>query len=701
MTSPPEIPADDPSQSSAFPADALQALELHSVLEWIADFAFTPGGKRLVLSSHPSLASSERKLRNARGLEALAAVHAEKAPGIAGAGDLAQVLDFADKRLLEGDELLIVADFLDIQRHLQQWLAQNPAHEALRMCMEAAPDCQPLRHKLRAAIGRRGEILDEAHPSLGSARRKVGELHKQRSQRMEEIAGRLHKAGVLRQRLPVRRADRLLLAVKATHAGRSRGVVHDRSQSGDTLFIEPSEVLELSNRMVEAESNVRRIEEQVLTKLTRAVLDNRLQLTWIESAISQLDLAFGGARWAAEVQGSFATDDVSGITLRQARHPLLLRQMGADEVEELNLGLGRDYDLLVVTGPNTGGKTVVLKTVGLLAVLALCGLPISAGDGCNVPALSGVHADIGDQQSIESSLSTFSGHLTRTLSILRHAGPRSLVLLDELGTGTDPEEGAAIGQSVLEELLRRQCLTIANTHLGALKILSTDLPRAENASMEFDPQTLSPRYRLLVGVPGASHAVEVAERLGLPLDLVERARHLTLRDGGGAEKLLADVGRVRRDAELLRESAEEMQAEARQVRDQVEQDQLDAARLAEVRQGEAEQAFIEHRRQMMALVMEQGLPLVQRSRGPIVEDWQAFLKQIGAELDQCELGRRWQEFVAGIKKGDTVYVPKFRERLKVLKIQRKREMLKLRYGNLDVELPVREVSWVEPPPGGE
>jgi len=174
-----------------------------------------------------------------------------------------------------------------------------------------------------------------------------------------------------------------------------------------------------------------------------------------------------------------------------------------------------------------------------------------------------------------------------------------------------------------------------------------------------------------------------------------------LRDGGGAEKLLADVGRVRRDAELLRESAEEMQAEARQVRDQVEQDQLDAARLAEVRQGEAEQAFIEHRRQMMALVMEQGLPLVQRSRGPIVEDWQAFLKQIGAELDQCELGRRWQEFVAGIKKGDTVYVPKFRERLKVLKIQRKREMLKLRYGNLDVELPVREVSWVEPPPGGE
>lgn len=684
-----------------FPSDALDALELNAVLAWIAEHAFTPGGKRLVVAAHPSLDANERRARCLRGMEALAEVEAENAPGISGAGDLAQVVDFAAKRLLEGDELLIVADFLDIQRHLHQWLLQNPTCPALRNCMEQAPDCQPLRHKLRAAIGRRGEILDEAHPELGRARRKVGELQKQRSQRMDEIAARLHKAGVLRQRLPVQRADRLLLAVKATHAGRSRGVVHDRSQSGDTLFIEPGEVLELSNRMVEAASNVRRIEEQVLTKLTRAVLEKREQLAWIEAAISLLDLAFAGARWAVEVEGSFATDAADGLTLRQARHPLLLRQMGAEAVEELNLGLGRDYDLLVVTGPNTGGKTVVLKTVGLLAALAMCGLPVSAGDGCNVPQLQGIHADIGDQQSIESSLSTFSGHLQRTLQILKHAGPRSLVLLDELGTGTDPEEGAAIGQAVLEELLRRRCMTIANTHLGSLKIFSTDVPGAENASMEFDPQTLSPRYRLLVGVPGASHAVEVAERLGLPSALVSRARHLTQRDGGGAEKLLADVGRVRRDAELLRESAEEMQAEARQVRDQVEQEQEDAARLAKVRQGEAEEAFLEHRRRMLALVMDQGLPLVQRSSGPLVEDWQKFLHQIGVELDQCDLGQRWQEFVGALKKGDMVYVPKFRERLKVLKIQRKREMVKVQFGNIEVELPLREVSWVEPPPGGE
>ncbi len=689
-----------PSTADDFPNDALQALELPAVLEWMAEFAFTPGGKRLLTSSHPQLGADERARRQLRGAEALLAVQAESAPGISGAGDLVQVLGFADKRLLEGDELLIIADFLDIQRNLQQWLAQNYVYEALRECMEQAPDCQGLRHQLRGAIGRRGEILDEAHPELGKARRRVGELQKLRSQRMEEIAGRLHKAGVLRQRLPVRRADRLLLAVKATHAGRSRGVVHDRSQSGDTLFIEPGEVLELSNRMVEAQSNVRRIEEQVLTKLTRAVLDHRESLQWIESAISQLDLAFAGARWADEVEGSYADAEDIGMTLRQARHPLLLRQMGADEVQELNLALGRDYDLLVVTGPNTGGKTVVLKTVGLLAALALCGLPISAGDGCNVPQLTGIHADIGDQQSIESSLSTFSGHLKRTLGILKHAGPRALVLLDELGTGTDPEEGAALGQAVLEKLLKRGCMTIANTHLGALKIFSTDVPRAENASMEFDPQTLSPRYRLLVGVPGASHAVEVAERLGLPQELVSRARHLAQRDGGGAEKLLADVGRVRRDAELLRESAEEMQAEARQVREQVEQEQEDAARIAEIRQGEAEQAFLDHRRRMMTLVMDEGLPLVQRSSGPMVEEWQRFLHQVGSELDACDLGRRWQDFAAAIKKGDTVYVPKFRERLQVLKIQRKKQMLKLRYGNLDVELPLREVTWVEPPPGG-
>jgi len=682
-----------------FPSDALDALELSVALAWMAESAATPGGKRLLIASRPEMAFADRLDRQKRGMEAWQAVRSECAPGIAGVGDLAQVIEAAYKRLLEGEELLIVADFLDLQKRLELWVKQNSDFTALGDLMAAAPDCQPLRHKLRRAIGRRGEILDEAHPDLASARRQVHKLRDRRAKRMEEVAGQLHRAGVLRQRQPVQRADRLLLAVKATQAGRSRGVVHDRSQSGDTLFMEPTDVLEISNLMAEAQSLVRRIIEQVLRALTRSVLDQKDELGYIEACMSDLDLAFAAGRWAFAVDGSYASCEGEVLTLRQARHPLLQRQMGIEEVRELSLALGRDFELLVVTGPNTGGKTVVLKTIGLLAALGLCGLPISAPEGCNIPALKGIHADIGDQQSLETSLSTFSGHLVRTLRILKYAKPGSLVLLDELGTGTDPEEGAALGQSVLEELLERKALTIANTHLGGLKIFSTDVPRAENASMEFDPETLSPRYSLLVGVPGASHAVEVAERLGLPLPLVERARKLAHR-AGGAEKLLADVGRVRRDAELLRESAEELEAEAREAKVRIEIDEEDSRRLAGIRQREAEEAFIEHRRHMMLLIEEQARPLAGRTRGPVAEEWQEVLKKLRTEIEDCDLGKRWLAFLGGLKKGDTVYVPKFRERLKVLKIQRKRGILKLRYGNLDVELPMREVSWVEPPPGG-
>ena len=386
------------------------------------------------------------------------------------------------------------------------------------------------------------------------------------------------------------------------------------------------------------------------------------------------------------------------LELRQARHPLLQQQMEREELVPLTLELGREFELLVVTGPNTGGKTVVLKTVGISCALALCGLPILAEPGSRVPELPGLHADIGDAQSLESSLSTFSGHLSRTLEILRAIEPGALVLLDELGTGTDPEEGAAIGQAVLEHLLRAGALTIANTHLGQLKLFSTGVERAENASMEFDPESLAPRYRLLVGVPGASHAVEVAERLGLPPAILGRARALAEREGG-AERLIADVGRVRRDAELLRERARGLEAEARATKERIEQDEEVARSRAELREAEAEEAFREHARRLDALRREQLAPVLQRLKGGEKDAVQSYLDALEAELRQCELAERWERFMQGLKKGDVVYVPRFRDRLQVLKIHKGRQTAKLRHGNLEVELGWRDLTWVEPPPG--
>ncbi|MCH2101070.1 MAG: hypothetical protein MK209_04030 [Planctomycetes bacterium] len=686
------------SSSVVFPAETLQCLELEKVLELLARRASSPVGSRMLREAGPGLEAAEREERRARGMEGLSAVRAERAPGISGMGDLDEILNAAQRRILEGEELLAIADALDLIRTLALWSVQYPDYVALRRCLGAAPLERELRESLRAALGRRGEILDEAHPRLGKTRQQVRQLLDQRARKMEEIAEGLQKRGVLRQRQPVQRGDRLLLAVKATDSGRARGVVHDRSQSGDTLFIEPGPVLELSNKLTEVRALERRLVQEVLTELTRQTLLASPALAEAELRLGQADVAFTAGRWACEMRAEYPTMDGPVLELRQVRHPLLQEQLNEEELVPLTLELGCEFELLVVTGPNTGGKTVVLKTVGVSCALALCGLPILADLGSNVPLLPGIHADIGDAQSLESSLSTFSGHLSRTLEILDSVRPGSLVLLDELGTGTDPEEGAAIGQAVLEHLLRAGALTIANTHLGQLKLFSTGVERAENASMEFDPTTLAPQYRLLVGVPGASHAVEVAERLGLPGEILERARGLAEREGG-AERLIADVGRVRRDAELLRERARDLEAEARATKHRISQDEEVTKHRVKLREAEAEEAFIEHTRRMSELRAQWLDPVVNRLKGGDQDALRGYLEALRGELDGCTLGERWLAFVQGLRKGDVVYVPKFRDRLQVLKIHKNRETAKLRHGNLEVELDFRDLTWVEPPPG--
>ncbi len=557
-----------------------------------------------------------------------------------------------------------------------------------------------LRTQIRTAIDARGEVKDEAHQELSKARSQVRKLEKQRRERLENIAEGMFQKGMLRQRQPVKRGDRLLLAVRAMQSSRRAGVVHDRSQSGDTLFVEPSAILELSNLVTEARFRVRRLIDQVLGELVVGVLRAEPLLAEAQARLAEVDVALAAARWAHDVEGGYAAvvSQDRGLRLVNARHPLLLRTMPSAEVVPLTMQLGTGFDLLVVTGPNTGGKTLVLKTVGLSAWLANRGLPVAADEGCEIPDFSAVLADVGDAQSLQSSLSTFSGHLTRIRRILKAARPGALVLLDELGTGTDPEEGAALGQAVLEQLLNSGAWTIANTHLGQLKLFSLDVQRAENASMEFDPLTLAPLFRLLVGVPGASHAVEVAERLGLEEELLERARELSSR-GSGTEQLLADVGRVRREAEILREAAssEELRIQQRS-RDLAGEEAASNARRR-LREGEAEQQFREHYRDILNLLEGGGESLLGRlpttERGVV----DGFIQQLRALLHDDVLNQRWLAFTKSLKKGDRVYVPRLRERLLVLKVERKRERVKVRHGSMEVILPFRELTWVEPPTG--
>lgn len=681
-------------------ADTLEALECDEVLAWIAESASTVGGKRAVLELLEETDPAAGAERRPRGVEALSAARAEETPSLARCSDVIGLAGAARNRVLDGLELIGVAETVERIAELRRWAERHPQYPELGAVILEAPFLDPLRERIRTAIDARGKVHDEADPALPVVRREIRKLDKKRGQRLEDIAEGMFQKGMLRQRQPVKRGERLLLAVRATQVNRQGGVIHDRSQSGDTLFVEPTAILELSNRIAEAQFRERRIVDQVLRNLCVDVLRAEPELGQVQHSLSRVDLALASAAWALEVAADFATEVEAerGLRLFEARHPLLVRQMGSEAVVPLNLQLGNPFDLLVVTGPNTGGKTLVLKTVGLLAWLANRGLPIPAAQGSEMPGFRAVLADIGDAQSLESSLSTFSGHLQRTQRILREAGPGVLVLLDELGTGTDPEEGAALGQAVLESLQDRGAWTLASTHLGSLKIFSLDRPRAENASMEFDPLSLAPKYRLLVGVPGASHAVEVAERLGLEEELLERARQLVMR-GDGTEQLLADVGRVRREAEILREAAGEEELRVHERSRQLASEEAASKERQRLREGEAEQYFQEHARRLQQLFVRMDQDLAARLGTKERDQLQALLKEGSGLVDGDPLNARWQEFLRGLKKRDMVYVPKLQERVAIVKVDRKRERVTVRHGAMEVVLPFRELTWVAPPPG--
>jgi DNA mismatch repair protein MutS2 len=696
--------------------DTLEALECEEVLLWLASFAVTSGGRQLFAAiasegdtgDNDSGGSGSARLvedrsrvvsaRRARGVEALAAQRADHAPSLARCVDVVSLAASARKRMLEGMELISVAETFERVAELRRWSESHPRYSALAKTIAAAPHLPDLCSVIRTSIDARGDVKDEAHPELPKARSLVRKLEKQRRDRLDHIAEGMFQKGMLRQRQPVKRGDRLLLAVRAMQSSRRAGVVHDRSQSGDTLFVEPSAILELSNLVTEARFKLRRLIDQILQEICVAVLRAEPRLAEAQARLAEVDVAVAAARWAKEVNGDYAkaVPQERGMRLVDARHPLLLRTMPGEQVVPLTMQLGTGFDLLVVTGPNTGGKTLVLKTVGLSAWLSNHGLPIAAAEGSEIPDFSAVLADVGDAQSLQSSLSTFSGHLTRIRRILAHARPGTLVLLDELGTGTDPEEGAALGQAVLERLLKSGAWTIANTHLGQLKLFSLDVQRAENASMEFDPLTLAPQFRLLVGVPGASHAVEVAERLGLEEPLLERARELSSR-GSGTDQLLADVGRVRREAEILRESASSEELRIQQRSRDLAGAEAASEQRRRLREGEAEQQFRDHFRSVEELLGGDGQSLLGRLPAAERSDVDDFIRKLRALLQDDILNQRWLGFVKSLKKGDRVYVPRLRERLMILKVERKRERVKVRHGSMEVVLPFRELTWVEPP----
>lgn len=532
-------------------------------------------------------------------------------------------------------ELLDIAEVLRIVRSLTEWRARCAGMEtALDERFDCLSPNKYLEERITTAIVSDEEMSDHASVALADIRRKKRSASGRVREQLDKMIRSSAYQKYLQESIVTIRAGRFVVPVRAECRGEVPGLVHDTSASGSTLFVEPMGVVEANNEIRMLESKEQAEIERILTELsveTGSFADGILQSY---SLCVELNLIFAKAKLAYEMKASAPMLNEAGrVVLRRARHPLL------DPAKAVanDILLGVDFDTLVITGPNTGGKTVALKTLGLLTVMAMCGLMIPAGDRSEVAVFSHVLADIGDEQSIEQSLSTFSAHMTNLIGIFEVADDRSLVLLDELGAGTDPVEGAALAAAVLESLRSRGARLAATTHYAELKAYALETPGVENGSCEFDVATLRPTYRLLIGMPGRSNAFAILERLGMEASVIQRAKELVSSDNARFEQVVDQLQLARQELEEQREEAAVLRAQAEQAIGQAEK---------RLRQVEAErEKELEKAREQAKNLVERAREQSDRMLGEMEETKKSLTGQNAAEM----LRRARAQAKAGMK----------------------------------------------------
>ncbi|MCU0915389.1 MAG: hypothetical protein MUC88_12610 [Planctomycetes bacterium] len=726
----------------------LKVLEFEEIKDILASFAASDLGRDAARALYPSVDLRWVQARMAESTELTAVLERGERIPMAGLRDIRSLLkEFGKKQtVLEPADLLEVADTLAASGRLRLFLTNlEPApggssdggasrgvepvpgdatgrHTGSRhrpattnglpgastgfshlIAMgERLGDFEPTVEEIRRCIGGDKRVRDEASDKLREIRRRIGKLSEAIHQRFMKIiaAPALRKA--IENENFLMRHGRPVLAVKAHYRGLVRGTVLDRSNTGATLFIEPDELVELSNELEDATFEEKKEVGRILWLLTKMILDQQEAILDSVKMLALIDLTYAKARFSI-AYGMMPPDlDAdAALNLREARHPLLLqlaaRQKNCqvtqltDEIVPIDVRLGDDFDLLLVTGPNTGGKTVVLKTVGLLVTMAQSGLHIPARAGSRVSVFRQVFADIGDEQSIQQSLSTFSAHMSQVVKILERTNNGTLVLLDELGAGTDPIEGAVLATAILEKLMRRGGKVVATTHLGQLKSFAYSTPRAQNGSVQFDSETLKPTYRLMIGTPGSSNALVIANRLGMPKDVIGKATSLLAREADGTSELINQIQATREDAERKRSEAQSLLDEAGATRSEA------AQRLQRIEdegrrlRGQADRE-IDQSMQAVRRLTEQFAAEMQNAPSP----WSQKAQHLAGAVDELAAGtplaQRHAEFITALRRGDTVYVVPFRRAGTVERVRKSRGTMVVFVDSKEVEVPFGEIA---------
>lgn len=595
---------------------SLNILELPTVLEMLAAEAVTDGGREACFKLRPSADRLEVKNRLAETSAAKEMMVVRGSPSLSGIKDIRPSLSRADLGgSLNTIELLNIARVLQCARLVKGYTSDDKLGKSCIDHLFAALHANRfLEEKITGSIVGEDEIADSASSELANIRRKIRAAGARVRDCLQKIISSPSYAKVLQEPIITMRSDRFVVPVKAECKGAIPGLVHDISASGATLFIEPMAAVKANNELRELAAKEKAEIERILAELSADCAAHAEDIASDYSYLITLDGIFARAKLSYKLNGIEPELREKGVVLRRARHPLLPK----NKAVPISLELGEDFDTLIITGPNTGGKTATLKTIGLLNVMAQCGLHIPADDGSGVPVYRHVLADIGDEQSIEQNLSTFSAHMTNIVHILGECDADSLLLFDELGAGTDPTEGAALAIAVIEHARKLGADVAATTHYAELKVYATNENGIQNASCEFDVETLSPTYRLLVGVPGKSNAFAISERLGLSKDIIDDAK--------------ARIGVQNASFEATIEKLE-------QTRALLERDRSETAKkLREAEESAKKAAFL---RAELSVRLEKADEKARRDAERIISDARRTAEDTFAELD--EMRRKMNE----------------------------------------------------------
>ncbi len=683
------------------------------MLEMLAAQAVSETAKLHCLNLRPSTEKGQVRRRLAETTAAKNMMVLKGSPSFYGIQDVRPSTSRADLGgMLNTTELLAIAKVLTCTRSMRAY-GENDRNLSDRTVLDnlfaSLRPVQHLEQKITVSIIGEDEIADSASPELATIRRQIRAASARARDALQKIISSPSNQKALQEAIITTRSDRYVVPVKAEYRGQIPGLVHDVSASGATLFVEPMASVKANNELRELRAKEKAEIERFLMELSADCARNREDIDLDYVVLTELDMIFAKAKLSYAMDGMEPVLTDGALRLNKARHPLLPK----DTAVPISVELGADFDTMVVTGPNTGGKTVTLKTIGLLSAMGLCGLHIPASDNSCIPVFQSILADIGDEQSIEQSLSTFSAHMTNIVRILDEAGENSLVLFDELGAGTDPTEGAALAISIIEAVRGRGAVVAATTHYAELKVYATSTQGVVNASCEFDVETLRPTYHLLVGIPGKSNAFAISQRLGLPEDIIYDARSRIGSESAGFEDTISKLDALRQSMEREKEeverslrAAKEAEKAAARMKAELsvrlemsnEKARRDAEKIIEEARGEAERTFRELDRMRAEMEQAAAEALDHAEENDRRAELRRRLNQASEKNMSAQTKEKLERKSARpVKVGDMVEISAMGMKAEVVEIAADRT-LKLKAGMMQVTAKESEVYLLENQP---